>query len=176
MLYLAPARRGAAVVIWTAASMIAGLILFAAYFFRPMEFWRGMTHATWLGITWQAFLMPGAYRQLLVQLGQSSPALVLAVPVALITYSVWPRARYFGNTAPLLVSVIFRLIGFATPHYQGLGFQLVAVPFLFVFVAGICADLLESKNRPLVMACIFGLLMAYGVWSVTELARVAVPH
>jgi hypothetical protein len=176
MLYLAPARRGAAIVIWAAACFIALLILFAAYFFQPMEFWRGMTHATWLGITWPAFLMPGAYRQLLLQLGQSSPALVLAVPVALITYVVWPRARYFGNTAPLLVSVIFLLLGFATPHYQGLGFQLVAVPFLFVFVAGICADLLESRNRPLVMACVFGLLVAYGVWSVSELVRVAVPR
>jgi len=174
MLYLAPTRRGAAVVIWTAACMIALLILIAAYFFRPLEFWRGMTHAIWLGITWQAFFTPGAYRQVLLQLGQSSPALVLAAPVALMTYAVWPRTRYFGNTAPLLVSAIFLLLGFATPHYQGLGFQLVAVPFLFVFVAGICADLLESRNRALVMACVFGLLVAYGVWSVTELARVAV--
>jgi hypothetical protein len=176
MLYLAPARRGAAVVIWAAACAIALVILFGAYFFDASEFWRGISHASWLGITWQVFAMPGAYRELLTQLGQSSPALVLAMPITLITYAAWPRARYFGNTAPLLVSAIFLLLGFVTPHYQGLGFQLVAVPFLFVFVAGICADLLESKNRPLVMACVFGLLVAYGVWSVTELVRVAVPR
>jgi hypothetical protein len=172
MLYLAPTRRGAAAVIWAAACAIGLLILFAAYFFHPAEFWCGLSHATWLGITWQAFSMPGAYRELLAQLGQGSPALVLALPVALIVYAAWPRTRYFGNTAPLLMSALFLLLGFATPHYQGLGFQLVALPFLFVFVAGVCADLLESKNRALVVASIFGLLAAYGVWSLSELARV----
>jgi hypothetical protein len=172
MLYLAPTRRGAAVVIWAAGCAIGLLILFAAYSFHPTEFWRGLTHATWLGITWQVFSMPGAYREMLVQLGQSSPALVLALPVALIIYAAWPRARYFGNTGPLLVSVIFLLLGFSTPHYPGFGFQLVALPFLFVFVAGVCADMLESKHRPLVLASVFGLLMAYALWSFTELARV----
>jgi hypothetical protein len=172
MLYLAPTRRGAAIVIWAVSCTIALVILFAAYFFHPSEFSRGMTHATWLGLTWQAFSMPGAYRELLVQLGQGSPALALALPVALIVYAAWPRARYFGNTAPLLVSGIFLVLGLATPHYQGLGFQLVALPFLFVFVAGICADMLESKNRTLVAASVFGLLMAYCLWSLSELIRV----
>lgn len=172
MLYLAPTRRVAAVVIWAAACAIGLVILLAAYFFHPAELWRGLSHATWLGITWQVFSMPGAYRELLVQLGQGSPALVLALPVALIVYAAWPRARYFGNTAPLLVSAIFLLLGFAAPHYQGLGFQLVALPFLFVFVSGVCADMLESKNRALVVASVFGLLAAYGVWSLSELVRV----
>jgi hypothetical protein len=176
MLYLAPMRRGAALVIWAAACGIALVILFAAYFFHPTEFWRGLSHATWLGITWQVFAMPGAYRELFLQMGQGSPALLLALPVAVIVYAAWPRTRYFGNTAPLLVSAIFLLLGFASPHYQGLGFQLVALPFLFVFVAGVCADMLESKNRALVVASVFGLLAAYGVWSLSELARVGVPR
>jgi hypothetical protein len=175
MLYRAPARRGAVLVIWTAACIIAVAILFASYFFDPSSFGQGLRHATWLGITWQAFQMPGAYRELFDELGQGSPALVLALPVALVTYMLWPRTRYFGNTAPLLVAAICLVLGFATPHYQGLGFQLVALPFLFVFVAGICADLLESRNRSLVMACIFGLLAAYAVWSLSELLRVSRP-
>ena len=174
MLYLGPTRRGAAIVIWAAACVTSLVILFAAYLFHPSEFWRGMTHATWLGITWQAFSMPAAYRELLVQLGQGSPALVLALPVALVVYAVWPRTRYFGNTGPLLVSGLFLVLGLATPHYQGLGFQLVALPFLFVFVAGISADMLESKNRALVAASVFGLLVAYGLWSLSELLRVGV--
>jgi hypothetical protein len=172
MLYLAPTRRGAAIIIWAAACGIAFLIVFGAYFFDPPAFWQGLRHATWFGITWQTFAMGGAYRELLGQLGQGSPALVVALPVALGTYIVWPRARYFGNTAPLLVAVMCLLLGFAAPHYQGWGFQLVALPFLFVFIAGVCADLLESKYRILVMAGVFGLLAAYAVWSLTELARV----
>jgi hypothetical protein len=176
MLYLAPTRRGAAATIWTAAGATALLLLFAAYFFRPSALWEGLRHATWLGITWQAFAMPGAYRELLTELGQNSPALVLALPIALVTYFWWPRARYFGNTAPLLVATLCLVLGLAAPHYQGLGFQLVALPFLFVFVAGISADLLESKQRTLVMASVLGLLFAYAFWSLSELARVGLAH
>ena len=176
MLYLAPARRGAALVIWSSACAIALLLLFAAYFFRPTAFWDALSHATWLGITWQVFTMAGAYRELLAVLGQNSPALVLALPLALLTYAAWPRARYFGNTAPLLVGALCVVLGFAAPHYEGLGFQLVAVPFLFVFVAGVCADLLESKQRTLVIACTFGLLLASAIWSLSELARVGLAH
>jgi len=170
MLYLAPTRRGAVIAIWSAAGALALGILFAAYFFQPTALWRGLSHAVWLGVTWQTFGMAGAYTELLKQLGQNSPALVLALPVALTVYVLWPRARYFGNTAPLLVSALCLLLGFATPHYQGLGFQLVALPFLFVFAAGICADLLESRHRSLVLACVFGLLGAYAVWSLGQLA------
>jgi len=171
MLYLAPTRRGAATTIWFAACGIALVLLFAAYFFRPSAFVEGLRHASWLGFTPHVFSMPVAYRELFAVLGQNSPALVFALPVALVTYALWPRTRYFGNTAPLLVAVLGLLLGFATPHYQGLGFQLIAVPFLFVFVAGICADLLETKHRTLVLACTFGLLLAYASWSLVELAR-----
>ena len=115
--------------------------------------------------------MAGAYHQVLAQLGQSSPALVLALPVALITYFFWPRARYFGNTAPLLVATLFLILGVGTPHFPGLGFQLMAIPFLFVFVAGIAADLLETRFRQLAQAAVWGLLAANAAWHLWELAR-----
>jgi hypothetical protein len=115
--------------------------------------------------------MPAAYRELLAELGQGSPALVMALPATLAVYLAWPRARYFGNTAPLLVALACLLLGLGAPHYQGLGFQLVALPFLFVFVAGISADLLETKHRPLVLAVVVGLLFAYALWSLAELTR-----
>ena len=176
MLYLAPTRRAAASVIWIAAGAVAVILLFAAYFFRPGDLWQGLRHATWLGFTSQTFTMSAAYRELFAQLGQNSPALLLALPAALITYLLWPRARYFGNTAPLLVAIVCLVLGFSAPHYQGLGFQLVALPFLFVFVSGVAADLLDTKHRTLVLACVFGLLFAYAFWSVSELARVGIAH
>ena len=115
--------------------------------------------------------MSAAYREVLAVMGQNSPALVFSPFPSLWRHiSLWPRAHYFGNTAPLLVAIFCLIIGVATPHYQGLGFQLIAIPFLFVFVAGVCADLLETKQRTLVMACTFGLLLAYACWSVVELA------
>jgi len=172
MLYLAPTRRMAALVILMVACGIALLLWYASYFFRAHAFWQGMVHASFLSISWPAYRMPQTYHQLLAQLGQSSPALVIALPVALIVYCAWRRARYFGNTAPLLVAVLFLLLGLGTPHYPGLGFQFMAVPFLFVFVAGIAADLLETRYRQIAMAAILGLLVANAGWNLWELARV----
>jgi hypothetical protein len=173
VLYLAPTRRAAAVGIWVAGCTGGLLILLAAYGFRPGGFREALTHAAWLPVTWRALAMGGAYRGLLTHLEQTSPALVLALPVAVVTFLAWRRAQYFGNVAPLLVGGLFLLLGLANPHYPGLGFQLVAVPFLFVFVAGIAADLLESRYRSLVSAGVWGLLCAYALWSLVELSRVA---
>jgi hypothetical protein len=59
----------------------------------------------------------------------------------------------------------------ATPHYPGFGFELMALPFLFLFVAGVTADLLETKNRNLALACTWGVLAAYAIWNLAELTR-----
>ena len=173
MLYLAPARRGAAIAIWLAACAVAGVLLFAAYGFHPTALFLVATHAHWLELTARAFRLPGALGRTLTQLGSNSPALVLMLPVALIAYAVWPRARYFGNTAPLLVALICFALGWASPHYPGLGFQLVALPFFFVFIAGVFADLLETKQRALVFASLVGLLSAYAVLSLSRLIQAA---
>jgi hypothetical protein len=171
VLYLVPGRRAAAAVIWGAACILALAILFAAYGFRPAFFGEALTHAAWLPDTWSAFTMAETYREAVARIGQSSPVLLFALPATVATFFVWRRARYFGNWAPLLVGGLFLLMGLATPHYPGGGFLLVAVPFLFVFVAGITADLLETRYRILVSAGIFGLLCAYALWSLTELSR-----
>jgi hypothetical protein len=47
---------------------------------------------------------------------------------------------------------------------------LVALPFFFVFIAGVCADLLETRQRVLVLASLLGLLSAYAVLSLARLA------
>jgi hypothetical protein len=172
MLYLAPTRRMAALVIWTVACGIALLFGYASYFFHARSLWQGIRHASFLGISWKAYAMPKAYHQVVAQLGQSSPALVVALPVALITYLAWPRTRYFGNTAPLLVAALFLVLGLGTPHYPGLGFEFMAVPFLFVFVAGIAADLLETRYHQIAVAAIAGLLVANAAWNLWELARI----
>ena len=130
-----------------------------------------MSHANFLPIDWRSFAMAGPYRQVFAQLGQSSPALVVAIPIAIIVYVLWPRTRYFGNTTPLLVAVILFVMAIGTPRYPGLGFQIVAVPFLLVFVAGISADLLETRHRNLVLACLWGLLTANAICNLMELAR-----
>jgi len=170
MLYLAPTRRGAAVAIWAAGCAMALLLLLASYCFHLAAFWRGMTHANFLGITRQAFAMPEAYHLLLERLAANSPALIIAIPVVVVTYLVWPRVRYFGTHAPLMIAILFLLLGLAMPHHPGLGFTFLAAPFLFVFIAGVCADLLETPQRPLVAACIWGVLAAVAIWNLWQLA------
>ncbi|HSB75135.1 MAG TPA: hypothetical protein VLC12_05750, partial [Terriglobales bacterium] len=84
----------------------------------------------------------------------------------------WPRARYFGNAAPLILAAIFIFFALLTPHQPGMGFELVAMPILFVFIAGVLADLLETRQRQIVLGIVVGLLAAYIMWSVTSLGRV----
>src|SRR5450631_2680487 len=172
LLYVAPVRRQAAVVIWIAACVVGFILLFAMYFFHPHAFAESMRRAEFWGATWRGFAVPGVYKQIAVRIGRACPALALGLPVAVVTYAIWPRTRYFGNTAPLLVALLFLLLGMAHPHVAGAGFLLAAIPFLFIFVSGVLADLLETSSRPLVMACIVGMMAAYVIWSVVNLVQV----
>jgi hypothetical protein len=107
-----------------------------------------------------------------VQVVRACPALALALPIAIVTYAIWPRTRYFGNTAPLLVAVLFILLAMAHPHIAGAGFLLGAIPFLFIFVAGVLADLLETRYRPMILACVLALLVTYIARTLIALAQV----
>ncbi len=133
-----------------------------------------MRRAVFWGATWRGFTVLGVYKQVAVQIGRACPALALALPVAVVTYAAWPRTRYFGNTAPLLVAVLFLGLGMAHPHLAGAGFLLAAIPFLFVFVSGVLADLMETRYRPVVTAGVVGMLVAYVVWSLFNLIRIPV--
>ncbi len=171
MLYLAPTRQRAAVVIWTSACITALIIIFASYFFHPRAFFEGMRHADFLGIVWKAFLMPGAYRAVAVQVLNSNPAMVILLPAAFIAYCAWPRARYFGNTAPLLLCIVFFAYAVGSAHYPGLGFQLIVIPFVFVFVAGVISDVLETEHRRLAVLTLWVLLAGSALWNLVALAR-----
>jgi len=171
MLWVAPTRRGPALVIWIAAVVLAFVQLCAAYAFHLRIMWQSFRHAEWLRISSPALTNANVYKQTLMIIAKSSPALMIALPVALVTYMVWPRARYFGNTAPLLVAGLFVVLGMVSPHFPG-AFFLVAVTFLFTFVAGVAADLLETPYRLLVGAGLVGLLAASAIWNLLQLAGV----
>ena len=171
MLYLAPTRRGAAVVIWAASCVLAVFLLWAAYFFHLADLMQALHHAHFFPVSVQAYGMADAYHLLWSRLGQASVVLVAALPLSILTYAFWRRARYFGNTAPLLVALLFLTLGLGMPHYPGMGFTLMAVPFLFIFVAGIASDLLETKHRDLVRAAVWGVLGATCLWNFLELLK-----
>jgi hypothetical protein len=172
LLYLAPIRRKAALVIWIAAVVVAAALLFATYFFHPHTFAEAMHHASFWGATWRAFTVPAVYREVGLQILRACPALALLIPVAVATYIAWPRTRYFGNTAPGLIATLFIALGMAHPHVAGAGFLLASIPFLLIFVSGILADLMETPYRQLVTASVWGLLVAYILWSLQSLTQV----
>ena len=171
MLWVAPVRKRTVVAIWGAACGLAMLILFASYFFHPVLFWQGLTHARWLQFDPRALSMPFSYGQGLYWMFSGNPPLMLALPAALIAYFGWKRVRYFGNTAPLGIALLLFVLTLAAPQFPGQGFGLTALVFLFIFVAGVFADLLETRHGLLVMAGLCGLLIASAVWNLLQLAR-----
>src|SRR5271166_6065346 len=98
MSWVAPVRPRSVLAIWITAIAVAVVLLFAAYFFEPALFWQGMRHARWIDFEPAAFGLSVSYRNALETLGAGSPPLTLALPVAMIVYLGWKRARYFGNT------------------------------------------------------------------------------
>jgi hypothetical protein len=172
MFWVAPVRPRAVLAIWTTAIAVAVVLLFAAYFFEPALFWQGMRHARWMNFEPATFMMSVSYRNAVQTIFVGSPPLMLALPVALIAYLGWKRTRYFGNTAPLLIALLMLILALAAPNFPGRGFHLTMLVFLFVFVAGVFADLLETQQSPLVMAGLCGLLSASAVWNLLQLWRV----
>jgi hypothetical protein len=171
MFWVAPVRPRSVLAIWTTAIAAAVVLLFAAYFFEPALFWQGMLHARWMNFEPAAFGMSFSYRRTLETIFVSSPALMLALPVSLVAYFGWKRARYFGNAAPLLIAGLLLTLALGAPNFPGQGFHLTMLVFLFVFVAGVFADLLETQQSLLVMASVCGLLSASAIWNLWQLAR-----
>src|SRR5271169_5933743 len=168
---VAPVRPRSVLAIWTTAIAAAFMLLFAAYFFEPGLFWQGMLHARWMNFEPAAFSMSVSYRKDVQTLFGNSPPLMLALPVALVVYFGWKRARYFGNTAPLLIAALALILALGAPNFPGQGFHLTMLVFLFVFVAGVFADLLEIQQSLLVTAGLCGLLSASAIWNLGQLAR-----
>jgi hypothetical protein len=172
LLYLAPIRRGAAITIWIAACAVALALLFATYFFHPHTFLEAMQHASFWGATWRSFTVLAVYREVAREILRASPALALLLPVAIATYIAWTRTRYFGNTAPLLVALLFTGLGMAHPEQAGAGFLLASIPFVLIFVAGVAADLMETPQSQLVKATVWALIAANILWTVLKLSQV----
>jgi len=65
---------------------------------------------------------------------------------SLTAYASWQRARYFGNTAPL-VTAFLCVLAFALVPATHLWEATLALSFVFIFIGGVAADLLETRYR-----------------------------
>jgi hypothetical protein len=171
MLWVARVRKGAVFAIWGAACAVAIVLLVSAYFFRLGLFSQGMANARWLDFNGHALAVWVSYRHIAEALFRGSPALILALPAAVVAFAAWKRTRYFGNAAPLGIAALLLILGMAAPNFPGEGFHLAALTFLFVFVAGVFADLMETRRGPLLMAAVSGLLVASAFWNILQLMQ-----
>lgn len=158
--YLIPDRRLAGLATLALSCSVAVLVYWAAWSFEPAALralgaemvGRGPVHFSFTGANFHQFRMQ--LRQFAVQ----SPALLVLLHLALITYRLNRRSRYFGNTAPILISLSLVILGFITVPRAGWTPLLLARAFLVLFCAGMITDLFETPKRrwalPVVVACV----------------------
>lgn len=173
MFWVAPIRKRAALVIWAAALAFAFAVFLIVYLFRPAVLGESFSRAAWVDFQPRAFTLGFSWQSTALNLFRGSPPLLFLLPVALLIYAGWKRSRYFGNTAPLLIAALMLVLAMGAPTFPGEGFHLTALVFLFVFAAGVFADMLETLNRYPVIACLVGLLGAGAIWNVLQLVRAA---
>ena len=158
MAYLAVGRRAYIVPIVLAAGTGTLILLFASYDFSPdafSYFFRSGAGRIWFS------LVPA--RQWFLSLPNA--AIAVAALVSLLLYLPTRRSRYFGNTVPLLLTLLFFTL--ITPGISSEP-TLWALPFLLTFIAGVFADFLETRYRRVFVAlagCLLALEAAFAVVS-----------
>jgi hypothetical protein len=150
MFYLAPGRRRSVVVVLLGACLVGMMV--AAFFY-------GQAGSMAAGpITWlkpqlgQKFL-----KSLPFVLADSYPLFAMFL-AALAVYGSWRRARYFGNSAPLITAFVVVLL-FALVLAGNIWTATLGLSFAFVFIGGIAADLLETPARASLLAILIATIL-----------------
>jgi hypothetical protein len=171
MMYLAPERRPAALAIMAAACALGFVLLFAACGFNI----HAMTAAA-RGLRSTDFAPQLLARKLTYSLLAvfflRIPGVLVALAAALVAYTAWKRPRFFGVTAPLLGFVVMIVLGITMPHLGGFDLFVASLPFAFVFIAGVFADLLETAYGGLIAGILAGVILAHATYSVVALAAI----
>ncbi len=163
MLYVAERRRTAVLPLLLVSAFGALFLVFASYTFR-------------LGIFMYIFTA-GAGRFTLsfapvLELLRDpvQVAVTAAAGVALVLYFAMRRSRYFGNTAPFLVTLALLPVESTQVHTAPV---LWAYPFLLTFLAGVFADATETQHRKLFLALVVTTVLAQTALCATYLLSAA---
>jgi hypothetical protein len=163
MMYLAQRRRSYVMQILIFSAVGALAILFVSYAFRLAPFsyvFTGGGARFW-------FALDGVLR---FSLSIANAPIVVATLVALLLYVSIRRCRYFGNTAPLvMVLLLFPLVTTQTVSQPWVW----ALPFLFTFVGGVFADVLEMRQRKMFLALSGTILLVQAVLCLSLLPEIA---
>ena len=175
MLWVGRVRPSAALVIFVCACAVGMLLLFGLYSFRPAVFWSALQSAHWIELSPAQLSSASVLNLLRLFFLSNGLGTTLLLVVSLLVFAAWKRARYFGNTAPLLTAALLVLGGLVMQHFAGFLFLFVALPFLILFMAGVSADLLETKYAVFANAIIVGVLIANAVLDIGGLVQLARP-
>jgi hypothetical protein len=163
MMYLAERRRSYVMQILVFSAVGALAILFAFFAFRPAPFsyvFTGGGARFW-------FALDGATHFFL---NMANGPITVATLVAFLLYVTVLRCRYFGNTAPLVMTLLlFPLVTTQTVSQPWLW----ALPFLFTFVGGVFADALETRQRRLFLGLSGAILLTQAMLCLTVLPEIA---
>ena len=135
--YLAERRRAYVAQIMLFVALGAMAIVFASFGFHLAAFTYVFTGGS--ARFWFSLAAAGNFVRSPVNAG-----ILVAAGVALVVYATTRRSRYFGNTAPLLM--LLALVPLYTTQVVSAPW-LWALPFLFTFIGGVFADMLESRQR-----------------------------
>jgi len=175
MLWVGHVRPVAALAIFAAACTAALLLLFGVESFRPAVFADALRSANWIETSPAQISAKSVLTLLGLFFLQNGLGTLVLLLLSLVAFAVWKRARYFGNAAPLIVSLLLIFAGLAMQHFAGLLFLFVALPFLVLFMAGVSADLLETKYAVFANAIIVGVLIANAILDIGGLLQLAHP-
>jgi hypothetical protein len=163
MIWIAEGRRSQLLPVVLLASAGALVLLFACYGFSPDAFsYIFRSGAGFLSVS----LEPA--RRFFSTF--SNAGIIVAAAASALLYLGVRRSRYFGNTAPLLCSLM--LIALVTTGVQSTPW-LWSLPFLLTFIGGVFADAFESQRRRLFIAAAASLVALQIVLCIMSLPGLA---
>ncbi len=159
MLWVAEGRRSQVLPVILIASAGALLFVFLFYNFSPDAF--SYVFRSSAALLWFSFDPLMRFLSTL-----SNAGITVAAGSALLLYLGVRRSRYFGNTAPLLATVVlFALVTAGVPGSPWLW----ALPFLLTFVGGVFADAYESPRGRLAIAAGAAVVVLQAIFCILSL-------
>ena len=159
MLWVAEGRRSQVLPVLLIACIGAFVLLFACYGFSPDAFsYLFRSDAAQLGFSFEP-----AHRFFSTL---HNAGISVACGAALLLYLGLRKTLYFGNTAPLLITLI--LLFLITAGVPGMPL-LWALPFLLAFVGGVFADAYETPRGRLAVASAGAIVLLQAIFCVLSL-------
>ena len=157
LLYLVPGRRREAAAMLAAAAAIAFVVFFMVYRF-DFAGMRADVHAA-LVYAPPANAVQSRIDALLGSVRYTNPAFLTMLLAGSVTWIAWRRARWFGNTAPLIVLAAVPLLMPVYPWPESFRLWIPGIAFFFMFLGGVFADTLDSPRRKLALGVGLTLLL-----------------